>query len=191
MILSKIKESLRFAFRHVPLDPVNNWMAKATTPDELIAAHIIQSMATDFEAWDQEYCLSSDGVRMDRWSLDSHDSNLAYHAQSKYWIIQRGPELKFSFRLICGQEKKNSSWVWKRAYEYFRVNEVEFSPSCGLKIIEAFLRLKKEYKTVQAVAAKAKADMEANEKKWNLAENLLGMKRNEMGALVPTVVMEE
>jgi hypothetical protein len=33
--------------------------------------------------------------------------------------------------------------------------------------------------------------MERNEKKWNLAEDLLGMKRNEFGALVPKVSVEE
>ena len=36
-------------------DPINNPYAKATTPDELIASAVIQSLATDFESWSEEY----------------------------------------------------------------------------------------------------------------------------------------
>lgn len=43
----------------------------------------------------------------------------------------------------------------------------------------------------ERVAAKAKETMEKEKLKWNLAETLLNMKRDENGALVPKVKVDE
>jgi hypothetical protein len=43
----------------------------------------------------------------------------------------------------------------------------------------------------EQVAAEAKAAMEANEKKWDLAEGLLGMKRDGFGRLMPIKTVKE
>lgn len=51
--------------------------------------------------------------------------------------------------------------------------------------------IKKAIDRTKAVAEKAKKAMEENEKKWGLAETILGMKRNESGALVPAVNPDE
>lgn len=61
-----------------------------------------------------------------------------------------------------------------------------------IKIVhKSFMRLKAVHDAANETARKAKADMEANEAKWNLVEQLLHMKRNEYGALVPIRTVDE
>ncbi len=55
----------------------------------------------------------------------------------------------------------------------------------GLYIVETYALLRKKRLDAEKQAAESKAAMEENEKKWNLAESLLGMKRLPSGALVP------
>ncbi len=65
------------------------------------------------------------------------------------------------------------------------VNGVPVEPAAaGWAMLEKYLNLKKVFDDSKAASAQALKSMEENEKKWNLFEELTGMKRDGNGRLV-------
>lgn len=164
-------------------DPiVNNPLANATTPDQLIGAALVESFAKEFDDWSHEQyntynrSTSDDNVWLEKWrnrgfkSVQTYDTNFFYNSKKKLLIVYRKN----------GNIRSN-----------FRVNDVPLSTVIGETVIEEYVKLEQQVKEAKAAAAKAKREMEENEAKWNLAEKLLGKKRNEHGALVPIVPASE
>lgn len=160
----------------IPLDPINNPYAKAMTPDELIAAAIIKSFAEDFDDWRKFGSLSTEATK---WGSVSVEGQLL-----------KG-HTRINFRL--SRQQKGSYDNRKYWYELVEciINDIPLELNAGKKLFEAWIKISAEVHRAKAIAEKAKADMQANEAKWNLAEKLLGMKRDENGALVPVTRAEE
>lgn len=146
-------------------------LAVAATPDGLIAAHCIESIAKNF----------------DDWAL-THGNDLTPRAcfTSKYLYRLKNEKTDVD---ICWTHSKTyyPDYPFDDSEEWtdFLVNGVPIVHCEGQKIRRAYIRVKDAREKLEAEAAAAKKRMEENEKKWNLAERLLGMKRLPSGALVP------
>lgn len=160
-----------------------------TTPDQLIAGYIIQNIAKNF----------------DNWKLEKRPKEADGHLYTYYPHKEAAKRYAEMNKPYEAWEAKYGSFINRRLYSSdinilytktssdrntFTVNGVLISDTDGEMIIIAYNQLADKHKKAVEAAAKAKHDMEINEKKWNLAENLLGMRRNEFGALVPIQTAE-
>lgn len=159
-----------------------NHNSNKATADELIAVGVIRKMKTDITC----FKLISD-ERESRYTRDHYKS---------YHVIIESSKHKLNIKVECNAVKGKSKdrdglnpfWYYpgrnvKKAY----VNDVEISGAAGLQILLEFKRLNDVQKKAAEIAAKADLAMKLNEKKWNLAEELLGFERTENGALQPQV----
>jgi predicted transcriptional regulator len=153
-------------------DPVNNPVAKLTTPDRLIAAAVIESLGTDFNKWKTENLEQG-------WTKRTE-----YGPTRKLYNV--GKSLRVEWKNKRKQHGSSSYYFdFKLDADKATVNGVEIDAQSSRMIIDAYDRIYAVEKRASEVARKARMAMQANEDKWQLAEKLLGMKRNEFGALVP------
>lgn len=96
-----------------------------------------------------------------------------------------GPDLRINFNLNADGSRPGW-WVMAKVM-VMRGNDdpIALETEAGNVLTSRIAMLWEQLDEARKVAREAKANMEANERKWNLAETLLGMKRNEHGALVP------
>lgn len=141
-------------------DIIKNPYANATTPDELIAAKVVREIAKDFEA------------------VSFTETTEKYNRYNREVTI-KVKDIVFTYT------KEKNCYGETRACSNYRVNGVSISPEAATLIYTNYFKVKKEQDELQRLAAEAKRKMEENEQKWNLAEQLLGMKRLPNGALVP------
>lgn len=167
------------------IDPVNHPYAKATTPDQLITATVIQSFAKEFDDWTakdmwegKDRAPSKENRRLDHDELAKIKPVLVNTKRgiTVSWPVDRNCDFNYG-----------AGTIW---YKYIHqskgsVNGVEINGVCSLEIFNSWFKLSKQVAEAKAAAAAALKRQKLEEKKWNLAENLLGMKRNEHGALVP------
>lgn len=168
------------------LNPRATW-ATVCTPDDIIAAQIIESFVKEFDDW-------------------KYDGDFAaFTLQPKPYKATEDGETDSTFKLtkkdkslIVLGKRHHKRW-WKKSGDPYKttttgyyatlfsgsVNEIPFSSDAMKRVYEEYLRIDAAYKEASRVAEKAKADMEVNEKKWELAERLSGMVRNGQGALIP------
>ncbi len=66
-----------------------------------------------------------------------------------------------------------------------KVNGVTISKDATAKIIAAWREISARVKAAKEAADRARATLEANEKQWALVEELMNMRRDKTGALVP------
>lgn len=158
------------AARRTPPDPTQHPYAKATTPDDIIVAVCIESIAKNFDDW-------------------------KFHNKGAEWNTKSFRPNPYTCNCVLKNEKKGllvqfrgyaSPWAVyeEHTYDEYHINGLPVTTTRGQKIYEAFEKVKAAREKLAAAAAKAKREMEENEKKWNLAEKLLGLERNENGALV-------
>lgn len=174
--------NLSSLFRRKPLDPINNPFAKATTPDDIIVAAIVQSIARDFDDWEYSPApLSRNSSWKEKWtekcsSVNFYIANRVLHHKEK--------DLTISYK------SNNELYEDREYFDYVYVNNISVPTAIGRQIGETYKKIKKERDELKRKADAALAEMKRNEQAWNLAENLLGMKRNEFGALVPVQTAE-
>lgn len=150
------------------------------TPDELIAAAVIQKIAEDFEAF-TPFTVLNFGIKAEKLKLQ-----ISWRKDS----VRYGLGGKTSdFNNQHCQRGDSGSGLYKNTeirnyYIGGAVNGVPISDSAVQKIGDAYLTLSEEVRKAKEVAEKALLEMEENEKKWNLVESLNGMKRTPEGALV-------
>lgn len=78
----------------------------------------------------------------------------------------------------------------RKFYGDLFVNDMKMDRRSEDIIVFAYHKIKTQVIAAEKAAQEAKAAMERNEQAWNLAEKILGMKRNEFGALVPIQTAE-
>ncbi len=145
--------------------------AKKTTPDEIIAAAIVESLAKDFKAWHFM------GEFYQRYSSSKPK-------MTKLWREGDDPlEIVFLFRQTISSD--GYSTVYKYKVIGCEINGVRLNNIAFGLIYDAYQNISVKVRAAEAAAAKALKEQQENETKWNIAENLLGMKRTELGALVP------
>lgn len=170
---------------------IKSRIANACTPDELIAAYIVRSFVNDFDSWAEEASRTLVEKGKVRCSRETRVLSWKAAGEACNYLSNKDKDLKLETAL----EKAAVDGDGHDPYYYaatgaVSVNGVLLEEASSRFIVTSWNRLKAKHAEALTVAEKAKADMAASEKKWNLAESLLGMKRNEHGTLVPVVNTE-
>lgn len=175
-------------------DPCKHPYATATTPDRMIAAAICQSFIDTPEDWQRIYgtgeipkTLSSNHRCKE---VSKPPTN--FRKSSSVTILQIKNEKKNLLLNWAVTEFETRTDSYKYFY-YYQARPLELlsfdqaipvDETSSKLILSTWVEIRKKLDKANEVAAKARAAMELNEKKWNLVENLLGMKRLPNGALV-------
>jgi hypothetical protein len=184
------------------LPTVEQWAQHNSTKasaDGIIVAKIVDSFARHFDDWK----VTGDYKQLIVTPCPPSCSSLKKSSQTElFGFVLEQVNGKFcqkisvsvKVRLNWWSEYKvdsiNHEWGWVRGTSSLEclqlcVNDVDLDPKLGLQLVHKYSSLAEQLAKAKAVAEKAKREQALNEKKWNLAEELLGMTRNEFGALVP------
>lgn len=184
-------KSLTNFFKSLPdANPLPTTPANLTSPDQLISAHIIESFARDFKSWsaDEGFNLPKVGTKHS-WRHTAEEKinrSLARRDRDSKGLFQK--EIKILFQLVPQVKstiENYSSVFYQTGFEYnCTVNGVRIASSEGEKIFKAYVKLRDQIKQAEKVAAEALARQKAGEAKWNLAEELLKIKRDGNGRIV-------
>jgi hypothetical protein len=163
--------------------------AKATTPDQLIVAHILHDYAKNPDNWKTfgsfPNALANPHTRS-HYRPDGYsdkDATRWYRTDTFVFTLTDGKATAKLFTYIKNKDGDGCS-PWYEKY-FFEVNNVRLDDKANLELFSKIKSLMTQKKEAEIAAARALVQLEENERKWNLAETLLGMKRNEFGALVP------
>lgn len=167
---------LKTLFRK-PIPTVEQWAnhnAKKASADDLIAGAIVSSFAKHFKHWQftgefNQRHSSSGGFQ--RTTLTRKMSN------------KKHIEIVFVFRHTQGGDSYSTIYQYKVIG--CEVNGIRVSDAAFKYIYRNWQNIIVDVRRAEEVATRAKADMELNEKKWDLAEGLLGVKTNKLGQMIP------
>lgn len=169
------------------LPTIEEWSmrhANKASPDGLIAAAVVESLAQHWEDW-EEHDLK---IKTDYYRYPDYSPALI---NSKKKLVIKFGITKWRSD-SDGRRGGSTSWYsadWRS--EGMRVNDILIELKAARYITAGYERIAKQQKKLQETAARAKQEMKESKQKWDLAENLLGMKRNEFGALVPIKTVED
>jgi len=177
--------------------------ATATTPEELIAAHIIQEFAKNPNSWT---CTGKFPTNLVERRSDNRNPVVPSYERPNKTRWYRGITPVFTMTrdhvmLSAAAYYRNADgdgaapWFEKNCLEVSCTDTKDpaiiLADDLALQLFLSIQAIFVQKAKAEEAAAQAQKDMEENERKWNLAERLLGMKRNEHGALVPAVTLEE
>jgi hypothetical protein len=138
--------------------------AEKTTTDQMLVAAIIGSMAKDITSWNARDIHPSSSKNM---------SPIIYTRNISFTF---GIDRIFKFGEFYREPNPTKNPT---------INDMPINSKDAKALFDAFVELKTKQLELETATLQAKVDMINNEKKWELVENLLKMKRNEHGALVP------
>jgi hypothetical protein len=163
-------------------------LAEVTTPDQLIVANVLESFVTDLPAWTVGY-----GERPLKVAkpplLDRENKNSVIKEYkldrgkrgSKGFIKALTVEMEIEYkRVLCDYSTYYPSVNGKSLF----INGIAIDPKYAFTILTKYWEYRDVLETAEVTARRALADMEANEARWNLAEELLNMRRDGNGRLV-------
>ena len=192
-MLAKTKAGFKKLFKSFPIlfEPlpitVETWAehnANRATPDGIIAATVVELFVKDFDGWSAK----------DLEKFSRYGGTYVEAARNKYspQLFHKGKNIDIKFGVKKWEEgeydgTKCADWC----SEGTTVNGLAVELKAARYIAAGWEKIAKQQEKLKTAAARAKANMERNEAAWNLAEKLLGMKRNEQGALVPIVKADE
>jgi hypothetical protein len=157
--------------------------ASLTSPEQIIVAAVIESFAKDFESWTvNPYIVGNAHFAYASGCYEDHDYSRKFTAIRN---DKAGITLKRRIREKYNYESSN-----KYYYEESYINDLELPDRLSQEILRAYRRVLVRVQAAKQAAETARLNMEKNEAAWQLAEKLLGMKRNEQGALVPVKTVE-
>lgn len=169
-------------FTNTPMS-IEDWSqanADLTTPDEIIAAAIAKSFASHWEDWSHLDCFTGD-VKQAYKIKGRYDEEVSIRNNKAGVVVMRK---------IVGKRLNDYGGWGGKCYGDLFVNDIKMDRRSEDIIVFAYHKIKTQVIAAEKAAQEAKAAMERNERAWNLAEKLLGMKRNEFGALVPVQTAE-
>ncbi len=162
---------------------VDKWAmmhANRCTPDDIIAAHYIELIAREFDNF----------KLIHRYSFQQKDfERFTGHPD---WCLVYQPKAgrKFPARIFWKTSEEYKDRKSIKRHHNFEIDKVKIDEAAGNRIVAAYKDVEEKWKVAKEAAKKAAEELAINEAKWNLAERLLGMKRNEHGALVPIQTAE-
>lgn len=187
---------------HRPYITIESWAARSAelgTPDEIIVAHVMQSFIKNFPDWKLELMRTYGPTQVAEYdslptfqpykNIDTRNMkpNPRYSTTDRV-IRYRNPKTKMKvLAWITFHYGYNQNSAFYNSFDVTKltVNDIEVDPSLGKRVFDGYQSIKEGIEKAEAAAAEAKAAMEANERKWNLVEELQGLMRTEEGALVP------
>jgi hypothetical protein len=153
---------------------------KKASADDLIAGAIVSSFAKHYKSWKFE------GEFHQR-----HDRHGAFKPTSLSLKLPTKKHISIVFLF----KKTDAGDTYSTLYKYkvigCEVNGVQVSQSAFKYIYSGWQGIVVQVKRTEQVAEEARKSMEENEKKWDLAEALLGMKRGPLGQLVPIKTIKD
>lgn len=183
-IFQKLQTCVQRAYGETP--SVETWSqvnASLTSPEQIIVAAVIESFAKDFESWTVNPYLT--GNARDAYSSGFYEDG----EYSRKFIAIRNDKAGITLKRRV-REKYNDETPNKYYYEESYINDLELPDRLSQEILRAYRRVLVRVRAAKQAAETARLNMEKNEAAWQLAEKLLGMKRNEQGALVPVKTVE-
>jgi hypothetical protein len=157
-------------------EPIQN-----ISPDAMIAAGLMQSFASEFDDWSAEGQFCKEAaicVRIGR----QPDSTVILSNKKKRVTIKFRAEWKKG-RSRDG-DHCNPWYYHNQGVTDVEVNDQHIDFQLGQQMYAAWADLCAKHKAAEEAAAKALAEMKTNEAKWNIAEQILGMKRTKSGRLI-------
>jgi hypothetical protein len=171
-----IKNSVRKAYGDDPIErlvKVEDWARKNSgmcTPEGLIVGYFTETLARDFR-----------NGKGGEWQCGYQHNN----SQTRCRLYKDG--LALNYWHPYGPKYFKDC----KEAEQFTVRGVTIPNEAGRDILKAYAVLKDKDDAIKEAARKAKAEAIENEKKWAVAEELLGMKRDKNGALRPVKTLCE
>jgi hypothetical protein len=181
----------------------NSGWSSTCSPDDLIVASLLESLVKEPDLWGE-------------WKASGPCyNNMATPEQLKdktrKWVdagmngmgaicLKRSGNEPLELVIGSGGWEKTakdrdgcSPWLYRPGgtSSCIELNGVTLSQQASGRFLTTFKKVKADVAAAKELADKALAEMKANEKKWNMAEKMLGMKRNEFGALVPVTTVRE
>ncbi len=184
MVMKYLTAAVRYAYGDLPQVMENNTYSRATTPEQIIVAAVLESFKLDMDKWTackREYNhgrrkMSDPEHLYYKYNGDLNNKSIYYLSGDTIWL--RNSDKKIDVEI---KARDFNTWA------HCKVDGVSVPKEHIDVILAAWDRIQGKIRRIEEAAAKAKALMEQNEAAWNLAERLLNMKRNEQGALVPIV----
>lgn len=175
--------------------PAKKDWSNVCTPDQLIAARIIESIAREFDDWkvsgsqNPQYWRVGNGHHSGNYQPAKSDAEAALLAKSCECYTLYNKKRKLTVKFLRESDRKyNHDWgFWycrSKPNGECAVNMVDIDAQCGKKIAEAYDAKKKAVDAALAEAAAALARQKLNEQKWNLAEHAFGIKRDGLGRII-------
>jgi hypothetical protein len=171
-------------FKSRPLPTVEQWAtsnANKASADDLIAGAIIQSFAKDYSKWQFVGKFEQKGL--------SRDHHFVSTSLSRKIPGKKHIEIAFLFK----QTSYDSDGYTHHNYKVCgcEVNGIRLEDKAFKAIYKNWVNIGVKVRAAEEQAMRSEAAMKENETKWNLAEDLLGYKRNGTGLLVPKKQAEE
>lgn len=176
----------------LPQTMESNSYSRATTPDLIIAAAIITSLTKSINEGEGDWA-KNDMLPLCERRIESSQVWIERNPQRpKLTSNALGVEIVFGTKASRTETREcYIKWSWTLDANNTRINDTLIEPKAAIAIWDCYFDLVEAKKKAGEIAAKALEVMKANEAKWNLAEKLLGMRRNEFGALVPVTSIKE
>jgi hypothetical protein len=163
-----------------PVDWGQHPVANLTTPDAIIVAHLIQTFTADFEDWTNEDFRKLGNPDFRYETVRPKLINTKLKVEISFPVVYQGTGLKRSYVISGnGRFKRFSSNGFTATADF------QLDTTSSEALLKTWTDISTKMKAAKETAAKALAEMKANEEKWNVAESLLGMKRNATGLLMP------
>lgn len=179
-----------FANRPLPT-PDDFPKVDVTTPDKIIAAHLMESFVKDFNDWA---------------AYDFHViGNPDYRHYASTRPILRNMKLGFELSFVLQRtttvpsSKQFLELTGEVIFLRFdpakpnwssTITNVKLNGGVGKTLMTAWLTTSDKLIKAKEAAAKALAEMKENEAKWAVVEDVFGLKRSKTGALVPANQVE-
>lgn len=158
-------------------NPVKHPYSKAMTPDELIVAHCIHRIASDFDNW--------------KFQKQGHIRHIYNDATFHDWINNGQYRLFYFPKFQKGGTKIEIDFEIYDSEPWGDIQIKGHVVEKGKDIVAAWWKIATQRLIIKQQADRAKQKMEADKKKWDFAEELIGLKRLPSGALVPKDYKEE
>lgn len=188
---------LRYFFFGVHTEAEPKTWANVATPDQLIAARIVESIAKNFHDWkvtgspdDKKYI-----VNYTRVSVHSTNDNSAVVVKAEaerteqFTLTNRKLKITVKFPRRVSQEHPDYIYHSDGGYYFLvskqtgecKVNDVLIDPALGTRIVTSYKQVKAALDKAKEVAAEALRKQKEENDKWNLAEQVFGIKRDGFG----------
>ena len=150
-------------------------------PDHILLSYILRSLATEYSAWKlYGNCRGwSEVFNVGTPRSESNCYSTGRSTQLQLIGTDITVKIEMNYRTCDFTFVSHSLSV-----SALSVNNAQLNPDLGLKFARAVNDIRLKQEAIEKAAKTAKAEMEANEEKWNLVENVLGLKRLEDGTLV-------
>ena len=164
--------------------------ANKASPDGLIASTIVEHFAKHFDKWEivrTRFTYHADGDDNTK-SCNRVRVGVVLYCNVILSCDEKQLRVRLCFERVRTRRRYADDLETVQTMASAFVNDVPIELKAGEFIYSNWEKLEKERAKAEELAAKIKAEQDLATRKWDLAENLLGMKRDRFGALRATQI---